>query len=111
MRRKGKQTGEYVRVAGSDDVREEALWRVRAGKRSLLLTRCEGVVLAIDAVCPHGAADLGEGTLHRHKLCCPDHGYCFDIRNGAILWPPDEFYRLKRYEVREEGGSVYVRLD
>lgn len=111
MRRKRSQSGQFIRVAGSDDVQEEQLWRGRAGKRPVLLTRYNGVVVAVDAVCPHGAADLGEGMLNRHKLFCPDHGYCFDIRSGDILWPEDELYRLKRYETREENGSVYVWVD
>lgn len=100
-----------MRVARSEDVGAEQMLRVRAGKRTVLLTRWEGALIAVDAVCPHGAADLSEGALIRHKLCCPDHGYCFDIRTGAILWPEDELYQLKRYETREESGSVYVWLD
>lgn len=85
--------------------------RVRVGKRAILLIRWEGQLYAVDASCPHAAADLGKGELHRWKLTCADHDYCFDIRNGSILWPEDEFYRLKRYPVHEENGSVYVQLD
>jgi nitrite reductase/ring-hydroxylating ferredoxin subunit len=110
LRRDSRQ-GEFIRVAGSEDVHEAQLWQGRAGKRLILLTRWEGGVIAVDAACPHAAADMGQGTLHRWKLCCPDHGYCFDIRSGAITWPEDEAYRLRRYATREENGSIFVQLD
>lgn len=85
--------------------------RVRVGKRAILLIRWDDELFAVDAACPHAAADLGKGTLSRWKLCCADHDYCFDIRTGNILWPPDEYYRLKRYTVYEENGSIYVQVD
>ncbi len=100
-----------VRVAGSEEVLEAELRVVRVGKHSVLLTRWDGSILAIDAVCPHAAADLGQGSLHRWKLCCPDHEYCWDIRSGQIIWPQDENYRLKRYETREENGSVFIQVE
>ncbi|MEZ4516845.1 MAG: Rieske 2Fe-2S domain-containing protein [Chloroflexota bacterium] len=106
-----KSAGELVRIADSNAVQEGELFRAWIGKQRILLTRWEGEVIAIDAFCPHAAADLGEGAVSRWKLICPDHGYCFDIRNGNILWPEDEYYRLKRYESLEENGSVYVRAD
>lgn len=101
----------FVRVAASDEVQPDQLQRFRIGRRSLLLIRWENAVLAVDSTCPHAAADLSQGELHRWKLFCPDHAYCFDIRSGGIVWPADEMYRLKRYEAYEEAGSIYVRLD
>lgn len=80
-----------------------------AGK-VIILTRYEGEVMALAGRCPHAAARLDTGTLYRHKLTCPDHGYCFDIRNGRTLWPPDEAVRLRRYPVKEEDGVIKLKL-
>jgi nitrite reductase/ring-hydroxylating ferredoxin subunit len=80
-----------------------------AGQRIILL-RWEGRVYAVHSECPHAAADLAKGELHRWKLTCPEHHYCFDVRNGRLLWPEDEHYRLRTFEVKEEEGVVKVRL-
>ena len=37
------------------------------------------------------------------------HDYCFDVASGRLVWPDDEPYRLRRYDVKEEGGVVKVR--
>jgi nitrite reductase/ring-hydroxylating ferredoxin subunit len=83
---------------------------VQINGRALILTRYEGEVIAFSGRCPHAAAPLEKGTLYRHKLTCPDHGYCFDIRNGRTLWPPDEAVRLRRYPVKEKDGRLWVRV-
>ena len=80
-----------------------------AGK-TIILTRYEGQIIAFAGHCPHAAAPLEAGTLHRYKVTCPDHGYCFDIRNGRILWPPDEMVRLRLYPVKEENGNIKIKL-
>lgn len=100
----------YYEVAQSSTVTEAVMTPVKAGGRKLILIRWDGDVYAIDYACPHAAADLSEGSVHRWKLCCHEHDYCFDIRTGRIVWPEDELYRLKRYDVREADGIVRVRI-
>jgi nitrite reductase/ring-hydroxylating ferredoxin subunit len=97
-------------VGAAADVGEGRITLVRLTNRRVLLTRWEGKVVAVDNACPHAAAPLSDGALNRYKLICPDHGYCFDIRTGQILWPADEAYRLRRFEAKEEGGRVHIRL-
>lgn len=100
----------FVDTVPSARVEENEMTPVQVYGRKIILTRCDGVVFAIDSICPHAAADLSKGTLHRQRLCCHEHDYCFDIPSGRILWPEDEVYRLRRYEVKEEAGVVKVRL-
>lgn len=94
----------------AEKVKEGKLTAVTKNGRSLLLTRYEGKLHAFTGRCPHAGADFGQDALHRWKLTCPDHDYCFDIRSGRILWPADEMVRLRRYEVREEDGQLFVKL-
>jgi nitrite reductase/ring-hydroxylating ferredoxin subunit len=91
-------------------VREGELTPVHIKRRKLILTRWEGRVVAFSSECPHAAADLARGHLSRNKLTCPEHDYCFDIRNGRLLSPEDEYYRLRMFEVKEEGGTIHIRL-
>lgn len=102
--------GGFVDVAASAEVREDQLLVVKLGGRRILLIRTDEGVRAIDAACPHAAANLAEGSLRRNRLCCHEHDYCFDIRTGRILWPEDEIYRLKLYAAEESDGRVRVRV-
>lgn len=105
------QTGEFIFAASADSVAEDSMTVVKLGGRKVILTRHDGVLFAIDAVCPHAAADLSQGSLRSWQICCHEHDYCFDIRSGRIVWPEDEVYRLRRYEAKEEDGRVLVKLD
>ena len=91
------------------DVQPNQMLPVNVNGRKLILTRVDDQIVAFDSRCPHAAADLSLGTLTRWKVTCPDHDYCFDVRNGRVLWPEDGMVRLKRYPVRIN-GSVWVQL-
>lgn len=107
---KNPEPDTYFETVPASEVREDEMTAVRVGNRKVLLTRHRGGLYAVDTQCPHAAADLSKGSLRTWQLCCHEHDYCFDIRNGRIVWPEDEVYRLKRYEVKEEDGRVFVRL-
>ncbi len=110
-RSKARETEEYAPAAPAADVVAGKFLAVKIGPKKVLLTRFNGQVYAIDSLCPHAAADLSAGTLRGWQICCHEHDYCFDIRTGRIVWPEDEVYRLRRYETKEEGGRVFVRLN
>jgi nitrite reductase/ring-hydroxylating ferredoxin subunit len=100
----------YVEVATSTAVREEEMTVVKLGSLRVILTRWQGRLIAFDHACPHAAADLSKGDLHRGKVSCHDHDYKFDIVTGRTLWPPDEMVCLKKYEVQEAHGKISLRL-
>ena len=100
----------FVDAVPGAHVIENEMTAVQVRGRKVILTRYEGVVYAIDSACPHAAADLSKGLLHRWRVCCHEHDYCFDIRNGRIVWPDDETYRLRRYEAIEEGDMVKIKF-
>jgi nitrite reductase/ring-hydroxylating ferredoxin subunit len=101
--------GFYATVP-ADSIRQDQITAVEVGGRPLILTRIEGEIHAVSALCPHAAGDLTKGSLYRGRLECPDHNYRFDVRTGRTLWPADEVCRLKRYTVKEEQGMVKVKL-
>lgn len=100
----------FIETVSGSLVKEDELTTVRVSDRKVLLTRHNGKLYAIDSLCPHAAADLSKGSLRSWQVCCHEHDYCFDIRTGRIVWPEDEVYRLKRYDVKEANGMVMVRL-
>jgi nitrite reductase/ring-hydroxylating ferredoxin subunit len=101
----------FITLVQSDAVRENDMTAIIAGGRRIILTRYDGQLYAFDQTCPHAAADLSKGTIHRRRICCHEHDYCFDIQSGRIIWPEDEVYRLRTYEVMEEEGIVKIRLE
>ena len=78
--------------------------------QKLIIVQWQEQLFAFKAECPHAAADLAEGWISRYKVTCPDHEYCFDMRDGRILWPEDEFYRLKKYPAKDVDGIIKVKL-
>jgi len=99
----------FLAAISADAITEDEMTVVRVAGKKIILTRRAGRLYAIDSACPHGAADLSEGSLHRGRLCCHEHEYCFDVATGLLVWPDDEPYRLRRYDVKEEDGVVKVR--
>ncbi|KAA3655081.1 MAG: hypothetical protein DWQ04_33750 [Chloroflexi bacterium] len=83
---------------------------VKINGRKVVLAQYEGKLVAFDSRCPHASADMSQGELHRWKLYCPEHSYCFDVRNGRIAWPEDEVYRLKMFATVVKNDMIRVKL-
>lgn len=95
-----------VRLYDSAALGEGARTVVKYGGREVALARVEGVVYAIDNLCPHRAGSLGDGDLQGHHLYCPLHAWCFDVRTGAAFFP--EGAKVQRFEVAERDGGIWV---
>lgn len=94
-----------------DQVQPNALTELYMAGTKLLLSCVEGKIVAFTNRCPHAAANFIEGEIVRHKLFCPSHGYCFDVRSGRILYPADESYRLKRYDVLVLDKQIWIKVE
>ncbi len=80
---------------------------VRVGDRQVAIFKVkEGELHAIDNICPHQGAPLGEGYLDGHKVTCPWHAWEFDIRNGACTTVPQD--RIKSYKIKLEGDDILI---
>lgn len=86
------------------------LHKININGQKILLTRHAGQIHAIAAHCPHAAADLTKGTLHKGRIDCPEHNWRFDIQTGRTLYPPDETCRLKRYPTKIIAKQIWVAL-
>jgi nitrite reductase (NADH) small subunit len=97
-----------IRVLDSAALPEGAREVVDVAGRQLAIARVEGVVYAIDNVCPHRGGWLGLGDLKGHHLYCPQHAWCFDVRTGEGFFP--QGIRVARFDVEEREGGIWVRL-
>ena len=78
------------------------------GGTPVLLLGVDGGVVAVCADCPHQATPLAEGTLEGTTLTCPLHEWDWDVTTGEPLDTAE--LPLPRYAVREDGGTIYVRM-
>ena len=98
----------WQRVAALADLADDAAFPAKLGSRRIALYRLDGQIHALDDVCTHALALLSQGFIEDGAVECPLHGARFDIATGRCLAPPATV-DLRTYEVRIEGGDVYVR--
>lgn len=96
----------WRRILASGELAEGQVTEVVTGELTLALARIEGMVFAVDGICPHAAGPLAEGHLREYTLTCPVHGWSYDIRTGASSVRPD--VNLQTFRVVEEGGAIWL---
>lgn len=80
------------------------------GDDEVLVARVEGRLLAVGARCTHYQGPLGEGLIVDGVVRCPWHHARFCLRTGEAVGAP-AIDPLRRWSVREEGGTVRVGAD
>lgn len=96
-------------VAEADELKDGEMKEVAAGDTQVLLARVSGNYHAVSPVCPHYGAPLVEGALCGERVVCPWHHACFNVTTGDLEEPP-ALDSLARYDVRVEGGRVFVSV-
>lgn len=77
----------------------------------LLLLQVDGQRYLVESLCPHRAYPLSVADIQGQVLICPKHGYCFDMRSGALKHFNEEPCRdLRRYELVYQGNEIGVML-
>lgn len=78
----------FQRALALTDLPVNSMRGVELEGRSVLLCHTAQGVFAVDEICTHGEARLGEGRLRGVRVICPLHGASFDCRSGAVLGAP-----------------------
>jgi nitrite reductase/ring-hydroxylating ferredoxin subunit len=96
----------FVKMATLDELPPGSAREVEHEGRIYALFNVDGVVSAIDGVCPHQGGPLAEGVLQGTCVTCPWHAWRFDVQTGTTPLGP----KIKQavYEVKIEGGDVFV---
>ena len=79
-----------------------------AGGDAVAVCNVDGVLHAIDGICPHSGGPLGHGALDGPILTCPFHAWEFDCRTGVNT--ADEDVKQAIYPVKVEDGEILVDL-
>jgi nitrite reductase/ring-hydroxylating ferredoxin subunit/multimeric flavodoxin WrbA len=96
------------------DVRElssKPLRQITIGRTKIALSYADGRFGAVSGVCNHAGGPLAEGRCDdAGYLVCPWHNWKFHRVTGEGE-PGFEADRVPRYELREEGGRLFVNLN
>ncbi len=103
---------EFQRVAEENNLGENQLLSVELGNgERVCLVRVNGEVFAVTDRCTHAEYPLSDGEVGLdYHLECPLHGAVFDVRDGSVQSPPAE-QPVRTYEVKVEGGEIWVRAE
>ena len=98
----------FVKMATLDELPPGGSMEVEHEGRIYALFHVDGVISAIDGICPHQGGPLADGALEGTTVSCPWHGWQFDVRTGKTPLGP----RVKQavYEVKVEGQDVLVNV-
>lgn len=98
----------WVTVMRADKLPPHRPVTVRVNERDIALVRCGegGALHALDNQCPHGAGQLGDGTIRGEDIICPIHEFGFDLHTGIEL--DGRMERVAIYPARIEGGEVQI---
>jgi nitrite reductase/ring-hydroxylating ferredoxin subunit len=101
---------EFQRVAEEHNLGENKLLSVAlASGERVCLVRINGEVFAVIDECSHAEYPLSDGCVGPdYHLECALHGAVFDVRDGSVQSPPAE-EPVRTYEVKVEGGGIWVR--
>ena len=73
----------------------------------VLLTNVEGTVYAVESKCSHFGLPLENAALCGHRLRCPFHHACFDVRDGKQLEAPG-MDGLATFAVTIKDGAIHL---
>ena len=97
----------FTEVMKVSDLSEASLRTVTLSGREVTLAKVGPDYYAFDDTCTHQQCSLASGFLEGTIIECPCHGGRFDITTGQVkALPPTE--SIKTYQVKVEGGSIYV---
>ncbi len=68
----------------------------------------DGLVFAIDNVCPHRGGPLAEGIAGGGSVICPLHGWKIDLRSGRCA---AEDKGVRTYPVEIVGARIWLTIE
>ena len=102
-------TDDWQPVEGLDPAASEFPARAKCADEGIVVFKTDQRFFGVQRACPHQGGNMmqaalqGSGALIR----CTRHNYVFRTANGNPVNCPG--FRLKMFDLKEEGGRLYVR--
>ena len=95
---------EWVRLCGAAEAPVEGkLVQADAAGKEICLANVEGMLRAVDNLCPHRQGPLAEGWIENGEVVCPWHGWSFDPATGKCT---NATGCVAAYPVKVQDGAV-----
>ncbi|MGH7323578.1 MAG: Rieske (2Fe-2S) protein [Candidatus Rokuibacteriota bacterium] len=101
--------GKFVEVSTTDERADQPAKCIEVGGEKIALFNVGGVFYALSDTCTHRGGPLSEGEVEGAEMTCPWHGTKFDLRTGAVSWPPAGT-GVKSYPVKVTGSDIEIEL-
>ncbi|WZP00431.1 non-heme iron oxygenase ferredoxin subunit [Isosphaeraceae bacterium EP7] len=98
----------FVKMATLDELPPGGSKEVEHDGRIYALFNVDGIISAIDGICPHQGGPLADGPLDGTCVTCPWHGWQFDVRTGKSSL--NGKLSLPTFEVKLDGADVLVSV-
>jgi nitrite reductase/ring-hydroxylating ferredoxin subunit len=98
----------FVKLASLADVAPGQSLEVEHGGRIYAIFNIDGVISAIDGICPHQGGPLADGEVRGTVVTCPWHGWQFDLRSGQPLYGGRT--RQPVFDVKLDGEDILVAV-
>ncbi len=99
----------WIRVATVEECPPgTAIERIADG-RVVALYNVDGMLYALDGICPHQGGPLGEGELTGSVVTCPWHGWQFDVCTGQNELTSSS--QQPQIPIRVEDGAILVDVE
>jgi nitrite reductase (NADH) small subunit len=111
MIKESAETGmsKFVRIGSRSELPKPGEAReFTLGDKAICVANVNGALAAMDNVCLHRGAPLGQGSVEHGKLICPWHGWRWDPVTGAATENPS--LKLAIYRIKVEGDDVLVQI-
>ena len=100
----------FEAVCSEEELGENEMKCVRAGKVNVLLARKNNELFAIANTCSHMGGPLAEGELLEDcEVRCPWHGSVFSLKDGSVIDGPATEPQPE-FDVRTRNGKIEVKL-
>ena len=104
----GGEAGDWQPVAGLDAAGTFPA-RTKCGDEGIVIFKNGAGFFGVQQACPHQGGAMTAAVLQGggSMIRCTRHNYVFRTANGNPVNCPG--FRLKMFEVKEEGGQLFVR--
>jgi nitrite reductase (NADH) small subunit len=100
---------ERIKIANAEEIAPGTVKVVQLPSKAIAVCNVGGAFYAVDNICPHRGALLGQGTLNGTVLTCPWHQWKFDVTTGKGISNP--LSSVACHPAMMNGSEVFVEIE
>jgi nitrite reductase (NADH) small subunit len=99
----------WYKITEVENIPEMGSRKVEIGETEIAIFKTrDGLIFAINNVCPHKKGKLSEGLVHDKIVTCPLHNWEIDLKTGVALGNDSGCTEV--YEIRIKDNYLYISI-